>query len=88
MAKEEKKSCTRLKIVAIIFAAIAITMGIVAFLTPPPWEIHSSVIAFTGEVFAFVALFFAWEAVDRGIDAKITHGSTEIDLKNPDNPEG
>lgn len=88
MAKTEKKSCTRIKIVAIIFAAIAIAMGIVAFFTPPPWEIHSSVIAFTGEVFAFVALFFAWEAVDRGIDAKITHGGTEIDLKNPDKPKG
>ena len=88
MAKKEKTSCTRLKIVAIIFAAIALAMGLVAFFTPPPWQIDSSVIAFTGEIFAFVALFFAWEAVDRGIDAKITHGGTEIDLKNPDDPDG
>jgi hypothetical protein len=27
---------------------------------------------------------FAWESVDRGIDAKVKHGQTEIDLINPD----
>ena len=80
----EKKSCTALKKVAVVFAAVAILLGIASFLTPPRWIIDASVIAFAGEIFAFASLFFAWEAVDRGIDAKITHNGTEIDLNNPD----
>lgn len=81
---DDKKSCTALKKVAVILAACAVLLGIASFLTPPRWIIDASVIAFAGEIFAFASLFFAWEAVDRGIDAKITHGGTEIDLNNPD----
>ena len=80
----EKKICTALKKIAVSLAFVAVVLGIVSFLTPPQWKIDSSVIAFAGEIFAFASLFFAWEAVDRGIDAKITHGGTEIDLNNPD----
>ena len=82
----EKKICTALKKVAVILAAAAVLLGLVSFIMPPRGMIDSSVIAFAGEVFAFAfaSLFFAWEAVDRGIDAKITHGGTEIDLNNPD----
>lgn len=81
---KDKPKCTRLKMVAIILAAIAVSLGITSFFTPPRWVIDASVIAFAGEIFAFTSLFFAWESVDRGIDAKITHGGTEVDLKNPD----
>lgn len=80
----DKKSCTALKKVAVILAAAAVLLGLVSFIMPPRGMIDSSVIAFAGEVFAFASLFFAWEAVDRGIDAKITHGGTEIDLNNPE----
>lgn len=81
--KRNKKLCTKLKIAAIVLTAIAAAMLIVAFLMPPPWEIHQSVLAAVGELFAFAALFFAWESVDRGIDAKLTHGNTTIELNNP-----
>jgi len=80
----DKKSCTALKKVAVVFAAVAILLGIASFLTPPRWIIDASVIAFAGEIFAFASLFFAWESVDRGIDAKIHHGGTDIELNNPD----
>ena len=76
--------CTRLKIVAIILAAIAVVLGIVSFVMPPHGTIDASVIAFAGELFAFASLFFAWESVERGIDAKVKHGQTEIELNNPD----
>ena len=81
---KDKPKCTRLKMAAIILAAIAVALGITSFFTPPRWVIDGSVIAFTGEIFAFASLFFAWESVDRGIDAKVTHGGTEIELNNPD----
>ena len=80
----EKNSCTRLKKVAVVLAAVAVLLGIESFIIPPRGVVDPSVIAFTGEIFAFASLFFAWESVDRGIDAKITHGGTEIDLNNPD----
>ena len=83
MSKERIK-CTRLKIVAIVLAAIAVALGVTSFFTPPRWVIDASVIAFTGEIFAFASLFFAWESVERGIDAKVKHGATEIELNNPD----
>jgi drug/metabolite transporter superfamily protein YnfA len=81
---ELKNKCTRLKIVAIILAAIAVVLLVTSFLTPPKWYIDGSVIAAVGEIFAFASLFFAWEATDRGLDAKIKHGQTEIELNNPD----
>ena len=80
----DKQKCTRLKIVAIALAAIAVLLGVASFLTPPHWVIDASVIGFTGELFAFASLFYAWEATDRGIDAKIKHKDTEIELNNPD----
>lgn len=69
---------------AIILAAISAAMLIGAALTPPMWVIDGSILAAVGELFAFASLFKAGEAVDRGLDAKIKHGQTEIELNNPD----
>ena len=82
---EKKKYCTKFKIAAIVLAAIATVLLILAFFTPPHYIIDASVIAAVGEIFAFAALFMAWESIDRGIDAKVTHGNTTIELNNPDN---
>ena len=79
--------CTKFKIAAIVLAAIATILLILSFFTPPHYIIDASVIAAVGEIFAFAALFMAWEAIDRGIDAKVTHGNTTIELNNPDNNE-
>lgn len=88
MAKEEKKQyCTRFKVAALILAGVATIMLVVAFLMPPPWEIHQSVLAAVGEFIGIIALFMGWEAIDRGIDAKISHGNTTIELNNPDNEQ-
>ena len=81
---KDKPKCTRLKKVAIILATIAVVLGITSFVMPPHGIIDASVIGFTGELFAFASLFFAWESVERGIDAKVKHGQTEIELNNPD----
>lgn len=78
------RRCTRLKIVAIVLAAIAVALLVTSFFTPPKWYIDSSVIAAVGEIFAFTSLFYAWEATEKGLDAKIKHGQTEIELNNPD----
>ena len=51
---------------------------------PPTGKIDGSILAAVGELFGFAALFMAWEALDRGVDAKVTHGNTTIELNNDD----
>jgi len=76
--------CTRFKIIAAILSAIAVVLIVVSFFVPPSGVIDSSVLAAVGEIFAFASLFMIWESVDRGMDAKITHGGTKIELSNDD----
>lgn len=80
-------ACTKAKIMAATLTGVSAALIIGSFFVPPMGVIDGSVLASVGELFAFAALFFAWEAVDRGIDAKIRHGDTEIDLNNPDRPK-
>lgn len=74
--------CTRLRIIAAILAAVAVVLVVVSFFVPPRGVIDGSVLAAVGELFAFASLFMIWESVDRGMDAKITHGETTIQLSN------
>lgn len=84
--KDKKKGVCRPETkAAILLGATSALMLIVSMFIPPRGIIDSSVIAAVGEIFAFAALFKAGEAVDRGIDAKIKHHGTEIELNNPDN---
>lgn len=85
MAEEKKKTCRAETKAAIILAGISAGMLLAAGLTPPMWIIDGSVLAAVGELFAFAALFKAGEAIDRGIDAKVTHGKTTVEFNNPDN---
>lgn len=88
MAEEKKKSVCRPETkVAILLGAISALMLIASMFIPPRGIIDSSVIAAVGEIFAFAALFKAGEAIDRGIDAKITTAQgTKVEFNNPDNP--
>lgn len=82
--KPKNNGCRAETKAAIILAAISAAMLIGAALTPPMWVIDGSILAAVGELFAFASLFKAGEAIDRGLDAKIKHGKTEIELNNPD----
>lgn len=64
-------------------AIIAVGLLIGSFFMPPQGKIDGSVLSAVGEIIGIIAIFFAWEAVDRGIDAKVTHGNTTIELNNP-----
>lgn len=77
-------TCTRLKIIAAVLAAVAVVLTVVSFFVPPRGVIDGSVLAAVGELFAFASLFMIWESIDRGMDAKITHGDTKIELSNDD----
>lgn len=83
MSEEKNISCcTRLKKIAAGLTAIAVGLIVASFFIPPTGFIDGSVLAAVGEIFAFAALFMAWEALDKGTDAKVTHGNTTIELNN------
>lgn len=83
----EKSKCSTLEKTAIILTCLAAAIGIAAFILPPPWQVHESVIKLIGEFIGLIAILFAWASVKRGMDVKLTHGKTSIDLNNPDGNE-
>ena len=78
--KQKSNSCTKAKIASAVLSVIAVALIIGSFFVPPTGVVDSSVLAAVGESFAFAALFAVWEAIDKGSDAKVTHGNTTISL--------
>lgn len=64
------------------FSIIAICLIIASFIVPPTGVIDSSVLAAVGEIFAFASLGALIKAIDKGIDAKVKHGDTELHVIN------
>ena len=63
-----------------VFSVVSATLIVAGFLVPPTGEIDGSVLTAVGELFAFAALFEVTKAIDKGIDAKLTHGNTSITI--------
>ena len=82
--KKENPSCTKLKKLAAGLSIVSVACFVGAALTPPLWYVDSSILAGMGIIFGYVSLFYAWEATDRGIDAKVDINGTKIELNNPD----
>ena len=38
-------------------------------------------------MFAFASLGIGGRALEKGVDAKVTHGDTSLELNNPDSPK-
>ena len=67
-------------------------MGLVvaSFIVPPTGVIDPSVLAATGEIFAFAALGAVIKAIDKGVDAKVQRGNTTLvvgDLNSKDSEQ-
>ena len=75
-----RNGCTKAKIASAVLSFISVGLIVASFIVPPMGVVDGSVLAAVGEIFAFAALFAAWEAIDKGIDAKITHGNTTVTL--------
>lgn len=68
-----------------IFSVVAVGLLIASFIVPPTGVIDPSVLAATGEIFAFAALGAVIKAIDKGVDAKVQRGNTTLvvgDLNN------
>ena len=70
--------------VCLVLAAGLIIAG---FVLPPLGNIDNSVLIATGEIFAFASLGTLIAALDMGVDAKLSHKDTAIEIINPDNTD-
>ena len=58
----------------------SISLIVTSFFIPPLAVIDGSVLAATGELFAFAALGNIIAAIEKGIDAKLEHNGTTITI--------
>lgn len=58
---------------------------IAGFCVPPMGSVDGSVLTAVGELFAFPTLWTVWHAIDKGIDAKLTHGNTSVQIGDLNN---
>ena len=65
-----------------VLTGIAIALIITSFFIPPTGVIDGSVLAATGEIFAFAGLGTVIKAIDKGVDASVTHKDTTINISN------
>lgn len=77
-----KKNVRHSKIAAIILAAISVALIIGGFFVPPMGVIDGSVLTAVGLLLAFGALFAVLDAMAMGIDAKLSHNDTTIEINN------
>lgn len=70
-----------------IFASTSLLLIVTSFFIPPTGVIDSSVFAGVGELFAFGALWELHVAIRKGIDAKVTHNNTTIEINNDKDDE-
>ena len=65
-----------------ILTLASIALLVWSFMLPPPGVIDSSVIAAVGELAGFAALWQIAKAIDKGVDAALRKGDTEITIHN------
>lgn len=69
------------------FGGFSVLLITISFFIPPLAVIDGSILAATGELFAFAALGAVVHAIDTGKTATLQHGSTSITVKDVDGDE-
>ena len=64
----------------LFFALLSAGIGIAGFVVPPPGELHPSILKFISWMFAFAALWVFMRAFKEGMDARLTHGNTKLEI--------
>lgn len=59
---------------------ISIVLLVASFILPPTGVIHSSVLAATGELFAFGALGTLAGGIEKGMNARVTKGDVSLEV--------
>ena len=89
MSDKNKKKMPVAQIVTIVLTAVAV--GLLAFgaITPPPGEIHGSILQAAGILFGFAALWVTAHTIievyhDGKITARVGNASLSIESENED----
>lgn len=77
-----KKDVKSSRIAAIVLSAISVVLIVGGFFVPPMGVIDGSVLTAVGLLLAFGALFAVIDAMSLGIDAKLKHNDTSIEINN------
>ena len=79
-----KKECRMLmhNVPFLVMATISAGLIIASFIIPPTGVIHPSVLTGVGELMGFGALWLAFVAVEKGVDAEIKHNNTTVKITN------
>lgn len=75
---------TSTTVILLICIIVTVALFVVAFITPPPGEIHQSILRAATILFAFASLAVLREAIREGYAAKLTHGNTTLEIKDAD----
>ena len=70
-----------------IFASTSLLLIVTSFFLPPTGVIDPSVFAGVGELFAFAALYEVHIAIKKGLDARVTHNNTTIEINSDKDDE-
>ena len=85
MGKLFKKMTPAAKVALIITTVLAFGLLIFGALTPPPGEIHSSILKAVGEMAVFASLWIIAHALfEDNRDVHFKHGNTSIDITDDD----
>ena len=65
-----------------ITLTISVALITISFFLPPQGAVDPSVLAATGELFAFASLATVIEGIERGRSVKLQKGDTEVHINN------
>lgn len=80
--KEKLKHATAGDIIYFTCFVVSIILLVVAFLTPPPFQIDSSVLKAVGLMGIFSTISKIGDWILLGVDVKLKRGDFEIEVKN------
>lgn len=75
-----KKISKNYKIILAILTLISVGLIVAGFFVPPLGVVNGSVLTAVGEIFGFSALWVGVAALEKGYDATIKKGDTEITI--------
>lgn len=83
---EVAKGCSHshTKIAVIVLTVLAVALLTTSFFVPPMGMIDGSVLAATGEIFAFASLLTAVYGIEHGVSAKVEHKGTSLTIDKED----
>lgn len=79
-AKEIVKTATVRNIPFWICLIVSIGLMVTGFFMPPKAVIDGSVLTGAGELLGYAGIYCVFHAIDKGVDAKVKHGNTEVSI--------